>query len=273
MNRGKILRTFVLFICSICFLFPIIILLNTSLKTYEQIISWPPKWFRDINFLNYFEVIKGEKNILEPLLNSLTVAIPTMLICVIIGTMAAYGVTRYKFVGKRAFLFIVICTQMFSSIILVNGMYIIFKNLNILDTRLSLIIANTASSLPMTVWLLYSYFLSIPVSYEEAAAVDGSSKWEIIKNILFPLAIPGIITAGLFSFITSWGDIVYSNAFITNPQLMTISQALVNFRDLYKTTWNTQMAASVITIIPPFIIFLIIQKYLIKGVSQQGLKE
>jgi multiple sugar transport system permease protein len=149
-------------------------------------------------------------------------------------------------------------------------MYLIFKQSELLDTRLALIIANTASALPMTVWLLYSYFSQIPVIYEEAAWVDGCSRWQAIRYILLPLSLPGIITAGLFAFITAWGDIVYANALITSPALRTLPQALTDFRDLYKTTWETQMAASMITIIPPLLIFIAIQKHLIRGLNRQA---
>ena len=124
----------------------------------------------------------------------------------------------------------------------------------------------------MTIWLLYSYFSQIPKSYEEASWIDGCNKIQAIRYIILPLAFPGIITAGLFSFIMSWGDLVYAKAFILSPKLRTISLYLTDFRELYKTSWETQMAACVIAVIPPFILFMIIQKYLVRGMVSDGVK-
>ena len=272
MRKGKWFRTIILLLFVLVSLFPVLVLINSSLQTYQQIISWPPVWFRHLQFTNYVQVIFGSKNIVQPFMNSLIIAVPTMLICVMVGVLAAYAVTRFNFIGKRLFLTLVILTQMFSATILINGMYLIFKQLGLLDTRLALIIANTATALPMTVWLLYSYFSQVSVTYEEAAWMDGSNQLQTIKNIILPISLPGIITAGLFAFITAWGDIVYANALITSSTLRTLPQALTDFQELYKTTWETQMAASVITILPPFIIFVLIQKHLVQGMNQQGLK-
>lgn len=273
-KANKLIKTLIIATIIFFMLIPIAIMISTSLKTYTEITLWPPKFIPDeIQWENYYEVIFGEKNIRRPFNNSLIVAITSSTICVLLGSFAAFGVTRYQFIGKKIFLFIIIFTQMFSAVILVNPMYIIFRDLGLLNTRISLIIANTASSLPMTVWLLYSYMSAIPVDMEEAAMVDGCNRMQAAKNILLPLIRPGMITAGLFAFISSWGDLIYVQTFITDPQLKTMSLALTDFQELYKTTWETQMAASVISIIPVFIIFLAIQKHLAKGVVGGGIKE
>lgn len=270
---GKLFRTIILAILILLLLFPLVVMINSSLKSYDQIRTWPPTWFEgDLKWGNYKIVTSGSQSIMSPFFNSLQISLITMFSCVFVGILAAYAVTRFKFKGKKIFLMVVIATQMFSSVILVNPIYVIFRNLDLLDTKISLIIANTASSLPMTIWLLYSYFSQIPKDYEEASWMDGSSRFQGIFRVLMPLALPGIITAGLFAFITAWGDLVYAKSFVLSPELRTISQALTDFQDIYKTTWETQMAASVLTTIPPFIIFIFIQKYLIKGMVSQGVK-
>lgn len=272
MKKGKLFRTLLLVIFVAASLFPVLVLLNSSLQTYEQIISWPPAWFKNLQFVNYFRVLGGDQSILPAFKNTLVISVVSALCCLLIGVLAAYALTRYPFKGRGAFLAVVGLTQMFSSVILVNAMYVIFKQLGLLDTRLALIIANTASGLPLTIFLLFSYFQQVPITYEEAAWMDGSSRWQAIWHIVLPLCLPGIITAGLFAFISAWGDLVYAQTFILSPELRTLPQALTDFRDLYKTTWETQMAASVVTTLPPFIVFLLIQKHLIRGMNQQGLK-
>ncbi|WP_235991588.1 carbohydrate ABC transporter permease [Facklamia lactis] len=271
-KANKLINTAIAVLFVSLLIFPVIILLNTSLQTYEEIRSWPPTWFTNLKWENYVSVLQGDKSIIEPVKNSAIVSTASMLICVCVGTLAAYAVSRYRFFGSKFFLIIVILTQMFSPVILVTPMYVIFKELDILDTLLSLIIANTASSLPMTIWLLNSYFSAIPKSYEEASWMDGSNRLQGICNVIVPIALPGILTAGIFAFIQSWGDLVYAQSFILSPELRTISLALTDFKDLYKTQWETQMAASFLSSIPTVIIFVIIQKHLIRGMSNQGLK-
>ena len=272
-TTSKTIRSIVMLILLLVLIFPILITISTSLKTYNQVLEWPPKIFEfPLQWSNYKEVLVGEKSIAPAFFNSLQVSVSVMILCIIIGTLSAYAVTRFDFAGKRTFLVLIIATQMLSSVLLVNPMYVIFRNLGILNTKLALIIANTASSLPMTTWLLYSYFSQIPIDYEEAAWMDGASRGRGIKDVVLPMAIPGIITAGLFAFIGAWGEIVYAKTFIVSDNLRTIAQSLTDYQDLYKVSWELQMAASLVTTIPPFIIFLLIQNQLIKGMTQDGVK-
>lgn len=264
-----LLRTIFVIICIFLLIFPIFILINTSLKTYGELHQWPPTWFStEAQWENYSEVLFGEKAILPFFTNSVKVSLATMLVCLVIGSLAAYGVTRYSFIGKKSFMVLVLITQMFSAVILVNPMYVIFRNFGLLNTHISLILANTATSLPMTIWLLYSYFSELPLFYEEASWMDGSTRLEGIINVVIPLAVPGIITAGLFAFITAWGDLIYARTFILDEAFQTLPHALTKFQDLYKTSWELQMSASVIMSIPPFIIFMLIQKHLTKGLGE-----
>lgn len=277
MNRdaiGKLINTAIAAVIVFLLITPILIMMSTSLKSYTEITLWPPTWIpEDIQWSNYYDVIWGDKSIVQPFFNSLVVASATSFICISAGALSAYAVTRFNFMGRKAFLFIIIATQMFSAVILVNPMYVTFRDLGILNTRTALVLANTASSLPMTVWLVYSYMSAIPVDMEEAAMIDGCSRIQSVTKILFPMVKPGIITAGLFSFIAAWGDLIYAQSFITvNTSARTMSLALTDFQSLYKTTWETQMAASVISIIPVFIIFLLIQKHLVKGIASGGVK-
>lgn len=272
-TMSKTIRSIVMLVFLLILIFPILITISTSLKTYNQVLEWPPKIFQfPLQWSNYKEVLVGEKSIAPAFFNSLQVSVSVMILCIIIGTLSAYAVTRFDFTGKKTFLVLIIVTQMLSSVLLVNPMYVIFRNLGILNTKLALIIANTASSLPMTTWLLYSYFSQIPIDYEEAAWMDGASRGKGIKDVVLPMAIPGIITAGLFAFIGAWGEIVYAKTFIVSDNLRTIAQSLADYQDLYKVSWELQMAASLVTTIPPFIIFLLIQKQLIKGMTQDGVK-
>lgn len=277
MKRKKVffksLRTIIYAIYIVVFISPILIMLNTSLKTYDDIIKWPPKWFgSDLRWINYKVVIIGEKSILPALKNSIIVSISSALICILVGVISAYAVTRYKFKFRKSVMLIMIITQMFSEVILAAPIYMVFRRFNLLDTKIALIIANCAVCLPMSLWLLYSYLSDIPREIEEAAWVDGCSRLQGVKFIVAPLIVPGLITAFLFAFIRAYGDLMFSRTFILSPENRTIAMALTDFQSLYKTAWETQMAASVISMLPTLIIFIFIQKFLIKGIISDSVK-
>jgi sugar ABC transporter permease protein len=269
----KLLRSLIYFVYILLYVSPILIMLNTSLKKYEDIIKWPPTWFTGkLEWINYQTVLFGEKSIIPALRNSFAVSVSSAFICIIIAIPAAYAVARYKFRLRKEVMLIIILTQMFSEVILAAPMYMVFKHLKLLDTRAVLIIANCAVCLPMSLWLLYSYLQDIPKELEEAAWVDGCSRLEGIRHILAPLILPGIITASLFAFIRAYGDLLFARTFILSPENRTIAMALTDFQSLYKTTWETQMAASFISMLPTLFIFIFIQKFLVKGIIGDSVK-
>lgn len=269
----KLLRSLIYFVYILLYVSPILIMLNTSLKKYEDIIKWPPTWFTGkLEWINYQTVLFGEKSIIPALRNSFAVSVSSAFICIIIAIPAAYAVARYKFRLRKEVMLIIILTQMFSEVILAAPMYMVFKHLKLLDTRAVLIIANCAVCLPMSLWLLYSYLQDIPKELEEAAWVDGCSRLEGIRHILAPLILPGIITASLFAFIRAYGDLLFARTFILSLENRTIAMALTDFQSLYKTTWETQMAASFISMLPTLFIFIFIQKFLVKGIIGDSVK-
>ena len=269
----KVLRTVFYAIFVLIMIAPVFIMLSSSLQTYYEIVAWPPRLFGEkLRWENYREVIWGNISVVRPMMNSLVVSVSTALLATVIGIWASYAVSRYRFRFKGTFMTLILVTQMFSPVLLSTPMYIIFRRLGLLNTRLALVIANTAVALPMTVYLLSSYLDGIPISMEEAAWMDGCSKLQGIRYVVAPVLRPGLITTALFAFIMAWGDLVFAKSFLVSPELKTISLVLTDFKSLYKTTWETQMAASVLSVLPTFVIFVFIQKYLIKGLTSAGVK-
>lgn len=273
-NLKRIMLTFLATIIIGLMIIPFFIMISTSLKSYGEVTAWPPDWIPDVlRWENYKDVWSGDSNFKRAFTNSLIVSTSTMLICIILGSTAAYAVSRFDFRGKKSFLFIIIVTQMFSAVTLVGPMYKIVKNLGLLNTYISLIVPNAAFALPMTVWLLYGYLDGISKNLEEAAMIDGCTRLQAVRKILLPLIAPGIITSGLFAFIVSWNDLIFARSFITKTELMTLSVSLTTYKSLFETHWHGMMAASVISVIPVFILFLLIQKHLVKGLASGGVKE
>lgn len=270
----KIINTVITAIIIGLMIAPFFIMISVSLKSYQEVTKWPPNWIPEVlRWDNFSAVWNGDGNIKRAFINSLIVSFSTMILCTLLGTFAAYGVSRFRFKGKKIFLFLILITQMFSAVILIAPMYKIITELGLLNTYLSLIIPNTAFALPMTVWLLYGYIEGISENLEEAAMIDGCTRLQAVTRILMPLLAPGIITSGLFAFITSWNDLLFAQTFITKPEMRTLSVALTSYKSMFQTYWHKMMAASLFSVIPVFILFLLIQKYLVKGLASGGVKE
>jgi multiple sugar transport system permease protein len=255
-------------------IFPSLIMLLTSVKKYEESVCWPPKWMPDVfQWGNFADVWSGSYNIKTGFINSLTVASSTMIICIILGSLAAYSIARFKFTGRKTFMFLMLATQMFSPVVFIIPMYQIMKSLHLLNTYVCLILPNTAFALPMTVWLLTGYFRSISPQLEEAAMVDGCSRVKAIFKIIMPIAAPGIVSAGIFAFIIAWNDLLFAMTFITRPEMRTLPLMLTDMGTAFETYWHKTMAASVITVLPVTLLFIAIQKYLVTGLSSGAVKE
>ena len=244
-NLIKIINTIITSIIIALMISPIIIMVSVAFKSYEEVTKWPPKFLPEVlNFDNFIAVWSGDSSIKIPFINSLIVSISAMILTVILGVLAAYAVSRFKFKGRKFFLFLVIVTQMFSPVILIGPMYKIMTELNLLNTYLALIIPNTAFCLPMTVWLLYGYFEGVSKELEEAAMVDGCTRFQAISKVLVPVLAPGVITAALFAFIMTWNDLLFAQTFITKVEMRTLSVALTSYKSIFQTYWHKMMAAS-----------------------------
>lgn len=267
----KVIRTLLVLLLIVLLNFPILIMINTSLQTYYQTLDWPPQWFKfPLQWENYLKVLTGTFSVTQPLINSVIISLATMFICTLVAVFAAYGLSRFDFKGRKWLLYLILVTQMLSPILLANPLYAIFSRLGLIDTLLSLIIANTATSLPMSIWLMYTYLQQVPIYLEESARLDGGSRQRVLLEIVIPTALPGIVTVGIFAFIAAWGDIVFARMSILSKELRPISMALMDFESLYKTSWELQMAASSLSVLPIFILFIYVQKYLGRNLISAG---
>ncbi|MFG6120968.1 carbohydrate ABC transporter permease [Thalassobacillus sp. B23F22_16] len=258
----------------IIMLFPIWIMLTTSLQTYEGIFNWPPEWFPEIpQWSNYLNVWGGDYQFSAPFFNSLIIASSTAIITILLAFPAAYGISRFSFFGRNSMLFIVLVTQMFSPIVLIVGLYQLAQNYNLLNSLFGVIITNCALTLPMAVWLLHGYLKSVPETLEQAAAMDGCSRMKGIIKIVMPLSASGIAMAGIYAFIMAWNDLLIPLIFISDSHLRPISLALTDFAGQNIVYWHQMMAASVISTFPIAVMFSFVQKYFIKGFMSGAIKE
>ncbi|WP_449355220.1 carbohydrate ABC transporter permease [Virgibacillus natechei] len=263
-----------IWIILVILLAPIWIMISTSLQKYENVFSWPPDWF-PINpeWINYINVWSGNYEFSEPFFNSFIISISTALISVLIAFPAAYALTRFRFKAKNLLLLVVLVTQMFSPIILIVGLFQLIETYNLSNTLIGVIITNSVFTTPMAVWLIYGFLQNIPVILEQAAFVDGASRFTSIIRIVFPLAVPGVAMAAIYAFIMAWNDLIIPLILISEDSLRPISLALTDFSGQNVVYWHEMMAASVISTLPVAILFSFVQNLFIKGFMSGSVKE
>lgn len=273
-RKQLILNIIALFI-AIIFLFPLYWIVISSLKTEIEIFQLHPTlWPKELTFSSYVDqFVGGDYNIFKGFLNSLIVAIPTMFISIFLAVPASYGLARFNIMGKKLFIHSFMLTQLMPATLLLTPMFILFKKIGITNTFWAPIIANCTTAIPFSVLILRTYFLTLPKELEDSAKIDGCNLFQAFIRIILPLAYPGIIMIGTFSFLFGWGDLVYSLTFISDQSKRPITAGIYNFIGMYGIHWNKIMAFGTVVIIPVVLIFIFLQKYIIGGLTSGAVKE
>ncbi|TCL75080.1 carbohydrate ABC transporter membrane protein 2 (CUT1 family) [Hydrogenispora ethanolica] len=274
-HRGSSIISYALLsLIILAMLFPFAVMLSTSLKTYQATFQWPPQWLsHPVMWQNYFEVWVSEYHFSKPFVNSFVVSFFTSLLSILFGFPAAYALTRFRFRGHRALMFVVLLTQMFSPLIIIIGMMQMMSSLGLINSLMGLILSNGAISLPMAIWLLHGYLKGIPLDMEHAAMIDGCSRVVAVRKIIFPIALPAVLMAGIYAFIMAWNNLLFPLAFITDQSLKTIPLALTDFVGMNIVYWHQMMAGGIIATVPIAILFSFVQKFFVAGIMGGAIKE
>ncbi|MGD9712341.1 MAG: ABC transporter permease subunit [Thermomicrobiales bacterium] len=265
---------------------PFYVMLNASLSTTEGILGRPPDWIPNpITFENYDAAIFGEqvessgpsvqaKAIITSTKNSMIVAISVTIVCLLIGAPAGYAYARYKqFRLLSISLWLLMMTRMIPPLTLAVPFFILFRKADLLDTKLGLVIALTSVILPLTVWILRGYFESLPPNLERAALVDGASRLQAFRRILLPIAVPGLVAAGIFSFLVAWNEFVYAILLTSTLNSQTLPTRVAQFvSDQRVYNPGLLFAAGMLAVIPPIIITLGLQRFLLRGMLSGAIK-
>lgn len=251
---------------------PFLWMASTAFKTTEETYTSPPLWIPHHPTIKNFLYIVKRGAFLTYFRNSVTVAVSTTVISIILSSLAGYSFSRFKFFGGHSLLLLFLITQMFPGALLIIPLFQIIKFLKLLNTLYALILSHITFSLPLCTWLMKGFFDQIPRELEEAAMIDGCSRISAMIYIIFPLAFPGIIAASIFSFIGSWDEFIFALTFTSSDEVRTLPIGLQRFIGSYEIYWNHLGAASVLTTIPVIILFLFIQKYMVKGLTAGSVK-
>ena len=204
--------------------------------------------------------------------NSAVVTTITLVICLTIGSLAAYGFSRFRFRGRTPLLLFYLVIRMFPVVLLIIPLFIIMRDLGLLGKHLGLALTYTTFLLPLCVWLMKGFFDAIPIDLEESARIDGCTEWDIYRRVIMPLSRPALATVGLFTFINAWNDFNGPLIYLNDERKATLSLGLQQFVSQHGAEWSLLMAASTLMTIPIILIFFFAQRTFIQGIALSGLK-
>jgi multiple sugar transport system permease protein len=273
MRAQKAFIAVVSFTLFVVLIFPYAIMLLTSLKSKDTIYSIPPTLFpEDWVFTNYLDVWTVVP-LRHYITNSVLLASGSTLLALICAIPAAYALARMRFSGRRIYLYAVIATQIFSPIVLLVGLFREMRWFGLMDSLWALVLINGAFFQAFAIWILSGYFASIPYSLEEAAWIDGCTRLGAVRRIVLPLALPGLVTTVIFVFIQSWNEFVVALTIIITETKKPLTVGIFSFFGRYDVEWGYVFATSLIATIPVVVLFLVIEKYLVSGLTAGGVKE
>ena len=272
-RKRRIFCFIVLVIFSLLAVFPFLISVITSFKGAEEVYRSPFVWIpKAPSWANYVAAVIGHKFYIF-MFNSIVVASSTTVIIIFLAILAGYGFSRHDFKGKNLFKLTILSGYLVPLSVLFLPFFILMKKLLLLNTLRSLIVTYTAVNLPMSILIMTDYFDGIPMDLDDAARIDGASKFVILFRIILPLASPGMVAVCLFCFIASWQDFLFAMVYIDNPLKNTLALGLSQFRDYTGIViWEQLMAAVVFAVLPTTILFVVFQNWFVDGLTKGALK-
>jgi len=252
--------------------FPFYWMTITALKSETQMRSLLSMFWPDPVVLDNFRHLLGQTDFMAWFKNSVLVSVSSTFVATAIGTLGAYSLARLRFLGRAFLSSAVLITYLVPPSILFIPLYAQIRNLGLADSLAGLIAAYPSFTVPFVTWLLMGYFESIPVELEEAAMIDGATRFGAFRRVILPLAAPGVLAAGLYAFTQAWNEFLYALVFITDVKLRTLPVGLSSFitGDVYG--WGYLMAGAVLTTLPVIAAYIYLQKYMVEGLTAGSVK-
>ncbi|QYN19495.1 carbohydrate ABC transporter permease [Amycolatopsis sp. DSM 110486] len=257
---------------ALVFFFPTYWMFTTSLKTPGEVLAPKYDLLPSSATLENFVSALTKPGFVTYLTNSLIVTLGAVIAALVVGVLAAIPLARFRFRGRKGFLLLILVAQLAPLSALFIPMYLLMRDIGLLDTLPSLLLVYFATSLPFTVWMLYGFINGIPYDLEESAMIDGCSRAGAFRRVTLPLLGPGLVTTSVFSFITAWNEFLFALVFIHDPNKQTLPVWLSSFRTAFSVDWGAIMAASAVYAVPALIFFLIVQRKLVSGLTAGAVK-
>ena len=222
--------------------------------------------------LAHYRALFAERAFWLPIRNSLVVAGATTVLCVSVGTFAAYALARLEMRGKRALLSAILAVTMFPQIAIVSPLYMLLRALRLIDTYPGLVLPYVTFAMPLTVWLLVGFLRQLPRDLEEQAMIDGATRWQAMTRVILPLGAPGIATTAILTFIYCWNEFLFALSFTLGPERQTVPVAIALFRGQYQIPWGEILAGAIVATAPVALVVLAFQRRIVQGLTAGAVK-
>lgn len=285
MRRGNLLspalRWSLLAIYLVYTLLPILWLFLSTIQTQASLLTLPPRIIpSEVTLRNYVDVFQpaafgensGQSTFLLALRNSVVVSLGTTVVALVFGTLAAYAFARFNIPQKRTLLLIVLGSQLLPAVSLIIPLFRMFKYAELLDTLAALILAYSTFSIPFVVWIMAGYFQSVPIELEEAARIDGATRFQSFFRISLPLAAPGLGATAIFTLLNAWDEFFFALIFSSTYAAKTLPVAIAEFIGRHSVNWGMLVTGGFIASLPPIVLSLVFYRYIVSGLSAGGLK-
>ncbi len=253
-------------------LFPFYWTVISSLKSPSEILQVPITFVPTVPTLDNYQTVIFESRFVRGLANSTIVATSASLIGLFMAGLGAYALARFRFRGRHFLSMFILITQMFPLAVLIVPLFIVWRTFHLTNTLPGLVGVNVAVTLPLGLWLLRSYYTSIPDELEDAARVDGCTYFGVFRRIIVPLSLPGLVAVFIYCFTVCWQEYLFAITFIASDQLKTLPVVLNSFGNQYGIQWGPTMAASVLMTLPVAIVYLLLQRYFLAGLTAGAVK-
>jgi arabinogalactan oligomer/maltooligosaccharide transport system permease protein len=270
---GRVLVHAVLLVATAATLYPILQIVAISLRPADRLYSTSLAIIPPDATLEAYPTVLFERDFLLWLRNSFVVAAGVTLIGVVLAATAGYAFSRFRFAGWRAALLAFLVSQLFPATMLMLPLYVIMRHLGLLDSFAGLAIAYTATALPFCVWTMRGYYDTVPVEIEQAALVDGCTPWQAFTQVLLPLVTPALAITALFSFMAAWSEFIVARVVLSRQSLYTLPLGLESLAGRFQTEWANYAAGSLMVCVPVMVLFLVLNRALISGLSLGGVKQ
>ncbi len=266
----------VLAIIFVYIVFPFYWAFRSSITPDGELFVTPVHYFPAAPTFAHYEQVFGDGQFVRALGNSALVAVTSTVLSLFIGTVGAYALGRFRFKGRLPVMYLILSMTMFPSIAILGSLFDLVRRFGLYNNLISLIITYLVFTLPFTVWVLTSFFQSLPKELEEAAYVDGASPWETLYKVMLPLVAPGMVTTGLLAFIAAWNEFLFAVSFLQTPENRTVPLAIFLFATSsgggYEIPWGAIMAGTIVVTIPLIVLTLIFQNRIISGLTPGAVK-
>jgi trehalose/maltose transport system permease protein len=266
----------VLAIIFIYVVFPFYWAFRSSITPDGELFVTPVHYWPAAPTFAHYEQVLSDGNFIRALGNSALVAVSSTLLSLFIGTVGAYALGRFRFRGRLPVMYLILSMTMFPSIAILGSLFDLVQRLGLYNNLLSLIITYLIFTLPFTVWVLTSFFQSLPKELEEAAYVDGASPWQTLYKVMLPLVAPGMVTTGLLAFIAAWNEFLFAVSFLQTPDKRTVPLAIFLFATSsgggFEIPWGAIMAGTIVVTLPLIVLVLIFQNRIISGLTAGAVK-